>query len=157
MVGAEAVAACERAETSAQQVPGDTNPRRRPAQSGQPVRGGGCENGLPGRARTDPGRAASHIDLDAGERPHSDRDPATHLMQPAVPGTENGERLIALASDGHGGRHVSGRLRRYHDVGHAGDSEVEPGRFTGVPRIIRDEDARHPRASQRLRRARRHR
>ena len=75
MVGAEAVGACERAETSAQEIPGDADSPRRPAQSGEPVRGGSREDRLPRRARTDPGRAPAGIDLDVGERPDADRDP----------------------------------------------------------------------------------
>ena len=66
------------------------------------------------------------------------------LVQPAVPATQNGEPLPALAGDGDGRRHLSGRLRRDDQVGQAGDAEIEPGRLAGVPRVARGQDPRHP-------------
>ena len=108
------------------------------------MRGSGREDGLPGGARADPGRAAGRIDLHAGQRPQADRHPAVQLVQPAVPGTQHGEPLPALGGDGDGRCHLGGRLRRDHQVGRARDAEIEPGRLDGVPRVARGQDARHP-------------
>jgi len=87
MVGAEAVGACQRVETSAQEVPGDADSWRRPAQGGEPVGGGSRQDWLSCRARADPGRPFAGIDLDVRECPHADRDPAVQLVPQAVPGT----------------------------------------------------------------------